>query len=268
MTISPVLALARALLPLLAAAATASPADAAVAPIQAGADSQTQVGIGAPDTVRFGPSDRTSNVVADPYVVSKSDSRDDRGLSQAVGSAGSAVQFNGPNKADFFVRSSANANAVDGDFQYPAHAAASGSAFYDFSVDTESALSFTFSAFASAAPAANAYVALNLFSYGTHTYLQQGLVAGADALSYTVPVGSYGVTITAFSEGTIPANIPINTVANSGATANLSLAVSAVPEPASWMLMLLAIGAVGAVQRGRWSTAPTAAALQRPPTKG
>lgn len=246
-------AFARTLLPLLAAAAAASPADAAVTSSHAGADSQTQAGIGAPDTVTHGPSDRSLDVATDPYVVSKSDSRDDRGLSQVIDSAGSAVQFTGPDKADFFVRSSVNANAVNGQFQFPAHGAASGSAFYDFSVNTESTLSLSFSAFSSATPAATAYVALNLFNADTNTYLRQGLVSGTDTVSYTVPVGSYGITLTAFAEGTIPANIPVNSQTIGSATANLSLSVSAVPEPATWALMLLGIGAVGTVQRRRFT---------------
>lgn len=249
-------AVARVLLPVLAAAAAASPAAAAVTLIQAGADSQTQVGVGAPDTVKFGPSDLTFDVVADPYVSSKSDSRDERGLSQVVDSAAGAVQLDGADKAEFFVRSSVAADAIPGDFQFPAHGAASGSAFYDFSVDTESTLSFAFSAFASGAP--SAYVALNLFSYGTHAYLRQGHVAGIETVAYTVPVGSYGVTLTTFAEGAIPANIRVNTAVSLSAVANVSLSVSAVsqpvpvpavPEPATWGLMFLGIGTIGMAHR-------------------
>jgi hypothetical protein len=239
---------ARTALPLLAAAALASPADAAVTLIQAGADSSTQVGIGVPSTVKAGPSDRSSDI-ADPYVISKSDSRDDRYFVTVISSAGSAVQLVGPAKADFFVRSSVNAQAgvAEPQFQFPGHGAASGSAFYEFSVDRQSTLSLSFSAFAS--PTAS--VALNLFNIDTHTYLRQGLVTGQDDVSYVVPVGSYGVTLTAFSEGAIPANIAVNTVANSGATANLSLSISPVPEPATWALMLVGIGAVGTTRRRR-----------------
>ena len=261
-------AVARALLPLLAAtaAAAASPAAAAVSAIQGGADSQTQVGVGAPDTVKFGPSDRTDDVAADPYVVSRSDSREDEYFARVIDSSGSAVRLDGPNQAEFFVRSSVDANAGVGDpqFQKRAHGAASGSAFYDFSVDTASSLSFALSAFfSSATPSVNAYVALNLFSYDTHTYLRQGYVAGSETFAYTVPVGSYGVTLTSFAEGAVPADIRVDSEANGSAVANLSLSVSAVslpapvpavPEPATWGLMLFGIGAVGMAHRRRKAT--------------
>jgi hypothetical protein len=262
-------ALARACLLLLVAAAAASPAAAAVKLIQAGADSQAQSGIGRPDTATIGPSDRTQDVAADPYVFSKSDILDNRGLSQVVESAGSAVRLDGASQADFFVRSSTNTNAVAGEFQYPTHGAASASAFYDFSVDTDSALSFTCWAFASVTGSANAYVALDIFDIDTQTYLRQGDVTGTETFDETVPVGHYGVTITAFSEGSLPADIAVNSQVIGGATANLSLRITAlqtpapVPEPAGWLLMWLGIGAVGAggtARQGRSSPVRRASA--------
>ncbi|MEO6277230.1 PEP-CTERM sorting domain-containing protein [Roseateles sp.] len=238
--------------PLLASVVATPNAQATVTVIQAGADTHTQAGIDAPDTVSYGPSDRSFDISLDPYVVSKSDSRIDHGMTTAIASAGSAVQFNGPDNADFFVRSSVNADAGVGAFQFPAHGSASGSAFYDFSVSTESTLSFTFAAYPSGlTPSTNSYVALNLFSADTHTYLRQGLVTGLQTLSYIVPAGNYGVTLTAFAEGTIPAHLTANAQAVSGATANLSLSISAVPEPATGALMLFGLCAVGEVRRQR-----------------
>jgi len=239
-------------LPLLASAVATPEVQATVTFIQAGADTHTQTGSDAPDTVSYGPSDRSLNVSLDPYVVSKSDSRVDHGTTTATASAGSAVQFNGADKADFFVRSSVNADAGAGPFQFPAHGSASGSAFYDFSVSTESTLSLSFAAYPSGqTPSTNSYVALNLFSADAHTYLRQGLVSGLETMSFIVPAGSYGVTLTAFAEGMIPAHIAANTEAASGATANVSLSISAVPEPATGALMLVGLCAVGEARRRR-----------------
>jgi hypothetical protein len=185
-------------------------------------------------------------------VVSKFGDRDERGLSEAEGVARSAVQFVSPGKADFFVSSSAKAGASSAQVgsAYAAHGAASGSAFYDFSVDTASKLSLAFGAFSSATPGATAYIALNLFSYDTHDYLRQGVVAGVDTESYTVPVGSYGLTFTAFSEGISAARIPVSdTIGSAIGNLSLSVSVSAVPEPASWVLLLLGGVAAAVSQR-------------------
>ncbi|RYE80038.1 MAG: PEP-CTERM sorting domain-containing protein [Oxalobacteraceae bacterium] len=240
------------LLPVFAVLLSAPDARAASL-IQAGAYSQTQAGVGAQDKVTFGPNDLTFDVTADPYVVSRSGYRDERGVSQAETVARSAVQLAGADKADFFVSSSATAGLRPGasvGLPFAAHGSASGSAFYDFVVNTQSNLSLAFGAFASATPDANAYVALNLYSYDTHSYLRQGLVSGVGTESFIVGGGSYGFTLTAFSEATSPASLAIRDI-NGSAIANLSLTVSAVPEPASLALMLFGIGAVGTARR-RW----------------
>jgi hypothetical protein len=246
----------RALLPLLAAACPTLSAHAGVTVIEAGADSRTEVGIGAPPTVKRGPSARSFDATVDPYILSKSDSRDDRYLYRVIDSAGSAVSFTDAARADFFVRSSVNADAGVGEFQFPAHGAASGNAFYQFTVDTPSKLSLTFSAFASAQPSAYAYVALDVFTVDerTHapkTYLRLGPIAGTDTLSYDVGSGSYGLSLTAFSQGDIPARISTNTQSNSGAVANLSLSVSAVPEPATAALFALGLAGVCTLRASR-----------------
>jgi hypothetical protein len=246
---SQVAVLAKAL-PLLAIAAMAPTAHASVTTLQAGAYSSTQVGIAAPDTVKYGPSDFSSDVLADPYVVSKSDSREDSGMSTVVDSSAAAAQFNGSAMADFFVRSVVSADAGAGPFQYPGHGAASSSATYDFAVTTASTLSFLFTASPSSATSfSNAYIALNLYSVGAHAYLTQGYVQGTQTVSYAVPAGIYNFTLVAFSEATIPANVASNFQVSSGATANLSLAISAVPEPASWALFSLGTAAMLAAGR-------------------
>ncbi len=255
--------LLRALLPLLVAAA-AWPARAAVTVIQAGADSRTQVGIDAPDTVKQGPSGRSSDATADPYIVSTSDARDERGLSRVVDSAGSAVRFGGPAQADFFVRSAVNADAGAGDFQFPAHGSASSNAFYEFALDTASTLSFAFAASAAAQPGAVAYVALDVFTvdartHGPRTYLRVGPLSGIGTLSYDLDTGSYGLSLTAFSEGAIAAHIPVNTAANSSAIANLSLSISAVPEPAAAAMWVIGLAGLS-TWRARWRRMPAYAA--------
>lgn len=253
--------------PLLASAVVTPNARATVTVIQAGADTRTQAGIDAPDTVSYGPSDRSFDVAVDPFVSSRSDSRVDHGTTRVIDSAGSAVQFDGNDKADFFVRSSVNADAGAGPFQFPAHGSASGSAFYDFSVSTESTLSFTFASYSSGPTAStNSYVALNVFSADSHSYLRQGLVEGLETVSYIVPAGDYGVTLVAFAEGTIPANIASNAQAVSGATANLSLSISAVPEPATAALMLFGLCAIANLTRCR-SLVPRVAFERCPATK-
>jgi hypothetical protein len=210
--------------------------------------------------VHLGASDRSHDVVADPYVVSRSDSREDRYFMRVLGSAGSAVQLDGADKADFFVRSQVDTTASPGEFRFPSHGAASSSAFYDFSVDTESSLSFAFSAFASATASANADVVLNLFDIDTQTYLRQGTLAGQGTFYVSVPRGNYGVTLTTFSEAGLPADILVDSESIGDAIVNLSLQVTAllppppVPEPSIAVLLLLGIGALGTARRGRLSS--------------
>ena len=99
-----------------------------------------------------------------------------------------------------------------------------------------------------ATAAENVYIGLNLFSYDTHMYLRQGLVAGVGTESFTIAAGSYGVTLTAFSEAASSAQFPVSNAAG-GAIANLSLTVSSVPEPTAWALMLVGLGGFGTVHR-------------------
>ncbi len=254
--------LLRFLLPLLVAAAC--PARAAVTVIQAGADSRTQVGIDAPDTVKRGPSGRSSDAAADPYILSTSDARDDRGMTRVVDSAGSAVRFSGPARAEVFVRSAVNADAGAGDFQFPAHGSASSNAFYEFALDTASTLSFAFAASAAAQPGATAYVALDVFTvdartHGPRRYLRVGPLSGIGTLSYDLDAGSYGFSLTAFSEGAIAAHIPVNTAANSSAVANLALSISAVPEPAAAAMWVIGLAGLS-TWRARWRRMPAYAA--------
>ena len=177
-------AVARTLVLPLEAAGKASPAAAAVSAIQGCSDSQTRAGVGASDTVKFGPSDRTCDVAADPYVDSGSDSREEKYFVCVIDSAGCAVRLDSPNPPDFFARGWVDSNAGVGESQFRerAHGAASGSAFYDSSVDT---VSFALSAFSSSStPSIDAYVELTLFG----TCLRQG--SGSETFAYTVPVDS------------------------------------------------------------------------------
>jgi len=87
-------------------------------------------------------------------------------------------------------------------------------------------------------------------------YYRQGYFAGGGTSSYTLPAGTYGFALAAFSEGTIPANLPYNGGAISSASANLSLSilsppapVSGVPEPAMWAMMLTGFGLTGGIMR-------------------
>lgn len=97
-------------MPLLALAV--SPVEATVTFLKAGAYPQTRVGIRAPDTVTDGPSDQSSDFDADPYVVSRSDSVDERFQAQVRASSAGAGSFERPARAEFFVRSSVDAAAL------------------------------------------------------------------------------------------------------------------------------------------------------------
>lgn len=242
-------------MPLLALAL--SPAKATVTFLKAGAYSQTRVGIGAPDTVTDGPSDQSSDFDADPYVVSRSDSVDERFQAQVRASSAGAGSFERPASAEFFVRSSVDAEALAG--QLATHGTAIAGTFYNFSVDTESMLAFTIDTVpVSANPTAN--IMVDLFSLDAlghpSTYYRLGYFAGRGTSSYTLPAGSYGFELAAFSEGTVPANLISSGGAISGASANLSLSivsptapVAGVPEPATWAMMLAGFGFIGGVMR-------------------
>jgi len=253
-------------MPLLVAVLAASRAGAAVTVIQAGADSRTSAGIGAPDTVHNGPSARSTDAMIEPYLASTSDSREDRYFARVVDSAGSGVRFTGAERAEFFVRSAVNLDAGTGDVQYqfPAHGAASGYAFYEFSVDTASTLSFAYSASAFAVPLAYAYVDFDVFTVDARgqrpaSYLRQAPLTGTGTLSYTVPAGRYGLSLTAFSVGGISVPIAVNAEANGSAVANVSLSVSAVPEPSTEALWALGLGGLAAA-----GAKPLARARRRP----
>jgi len=242
---------------MLALATALAPASATVTFVQAGAYSQTRVGIGGPDTIQNGPSDTSLDFGTDPYVVSKSTSLDEGFQAQVEASSAGAGSFDRPDRADFFVRSSVDAEVLA--HQLATHGAASAGAFYDFSVDTESTISFTIDTVpVSASP--TAYITVDLFSLDAlglpSTYYRQGYFAGRGMPSYTLPAGTYGFALTAFSEGTIPADLPYKGGAISSASANLSLSilsppapVSGVPEPVSWAMMLTGFGLSGGIMR-------------------
>lgn len=244
-------------LAVLALATAVAPAGATVTFVQAGAYSQTRVGIGGPDTITNGPNDASLDFGTDPYVVSKSDAMDEKFQAEVQASSAGAGSFDRPDQADFFVRSSVNADVLP--HQLATHGAASAGTFYDFSVDTESTLSFTIDTVpVSASP--TAYITVDLFSLDAlglpSIYYRQGYFAGRGMPSFTLPAGTYGFALTAFSEGTIPADLPHNGGAISSASANLSLSilsppapVSGVPEPVSWAMMLSGFGLTGGIMR-------------------
>jgi len=224
--------------------------------IEAGASTVTRAGIGTPDETRTA-SDASFDF-GDGYFASTMSLPADFQMTQVRTSAAGAMSFNGVDKADLFVRAQARADALT--FQPPAHGVASGTAFYYFSVDTASTLSF--SAFASPANAGEqSNVTVSLFSLpGTGlpgTTYRDGWLAGSGSESYDLAAGTYGFWLTANADAATAATGADPHRVDSGAVANLSLsivsppAVSNAPEPAMWATMVIGFGAVGATLRSR-----------------
>jgi hypothetical protein len=239
-------------LPLLAVAGTLalSPAEATVTFNTAGASSQTRGTTGGPDVVRDGTPGLITDVSAQ-QVTSRSDLREERFQTRVIGSSAGAVQFTDPADARLFLRTSVDAQSAA--HQLSVGGAATASAYYNFSVDTESALSFT--------TFTSADITINLFTLTAlgeiDTYLRLG-GAGSGSESYTLAPGSYGFSAIAFSQASIAANQTFNDRATSSNTVNVSLSivspaapVSDVPEPATWAMMIVGFGAIGVASRRR-----------------
>jgi hypothetical protein len=238
---------------LLAAAAALSPAEATVTFVAAGAASQTTGTTGGPDVVRNGTPGLITDIGA-VQTVSTSDLREERFQTRVVGSSAGAAQFTNAGAANLFVRTSVNAQSAA--HQLAIGGTATASAYYDFAVDTESLFSFT--------SFTGADITINLFTLNVlgqiDSYLRQGAF-GTGSQTYTLAPGSYGFAVSAFSQSTIAANQSVNNSAISGNTANISLSirspavpVSDVPEPATWAMMIVGFGAVGAGARMRRRT--------------
>lgn len=232
----------------------AAPAAAKVTFVQAGAYSQTGVGIGRPDTITDGPSD-VSTSYGSGYFRSTSDSSDDFQLSQASSSSAGAIQFAGPDSANFFVRSSSLVDVFPNANQPVTHSVAAGSALYYFSIDTISTVLFT--GFASPVdPSADANVTITLFSVGVPgmpgTIYRNGYFGGTVTSFNSLVPGQYGFEVDAYSEArTSGSRITNSSVANVLLSINAQLPPLPVPEPATWAMMLIGFGVIGVTARRR-----------------
>ncbi|QJU58581.1 PEPxxWA-CTERM sorting domain-containing protein [Sphingomonas sp. AP4-R1] len=243
-------------LPLLAVLVAACPAEATVTFDVARTSFQVRAGAGALDTIRTS-NDQLLNLGTDTQTTASSDLTEERFLAQVKTSAAGAISFDRPDSADFFLRTQVVTDALAS--QPATHGLASASAYYRFSIDTESTLSFTlFSALANTSAATNLTLGLfGLDAFGrTETTYRDGFVSGTVNAVYTLQPGDYSLMIAAFSEDSTPENAPVATGASRSAGANLSLTISSpppptspVPEPATWATMLVGFGAIGAVRR-------------------
>jgi hypothetical protein len=243
---------------LAAAALALSPAGATVTFVKGAAYSQTQGAIGGNGQTVRGP-DSEITAFSPNYPVSRSDIAMPGAQATVTSSSASAVSFDSVSAADFFVRTSI---ATHADAHGPStYASATASALYDFSIDTQSILSFTaFTNPVSASPTAN--ITVDLFSLDAlgqpETYYRQAYFAGSGTLSYTLAPGLYSIVIAALSEGSTPANYSLAPGSLANATANMTLSilspaapVSDVPEPATWAMMVVGFGAIGTSVRAR-----------------
>jgi hypothetical protein len=237
---------------MLTAVAGLSPAAATVTFVEAVAGAQTTAGISGPAEVKNGPSDDSADI-GDGFFSSKSDSRQDAMMSQVLTSSAGAIQFNGPDSADFFVRSSSIADSLM-DVAVP-HGDATGRTLYYFLIDTGSTFSFT--AFASPdAPGPAANVSIDLFSVGSAgrpgIFYHHGQFGGSETFSYQLAAGFYGFEVDAYSRAaSFGIRVTTSSVANVSLTIDSPPPLSAAPEPASWAMMLGGFGLIGDMMRAR-----------------
>jgi hypothetical protein len=244
--------------PLLAVAVALSPAEATVTFKTAAAYVQAGDGVGRLDTFNTS-ADQLNDLVSRQQATAKADHQDERFLAQATSSAGSAVRFDDPGDADFFIRTQAKTDALAN--QLATHSRATATAEYFFSIDTESILSFTiFPVLSDSGAVSNLMLSLiGINDPGQpYTTYRDGFISDSGTSSYTLEPGEYGFTLSALAEDSTAAGVPIATGATRSASANLSLSilspatpVSDVPEPATWAMMILGFGAIGAASRRR-----------------
>lgn len=245
-------------LPLLAAALMAAPAEATVSFVQTSANSYTSGGIGRPDTINAGPSPVYTDHASGAYAVSTSDFRDDRFLAQVRASTAAAVRLNSLTDVDFLLRSSVNIDALAN--QLPSHGQASAGASYDFAVDTASRLTFSITTVPVSASNQD-YVSFSIFGLDSDgsilDVIRSGVFAGTTpGTSFDVGPGIYSVQFGTFADGNLPTvTYPGGARASALVGANLSIAsppaVSSVPEPATWAMMIGGLGLVSAAMRRR-----------------
>lgn len=84
---------------------------------------------------------------------------------------------------------------------------------------------------------------------GTHSLIAASPVSTSSVLSELLTPGAYFVQVT-------PSQIAVNKEVDSG-----SLIAASVPEPASWALMLIGVGAIGAALRASGARKPERASL-------
>ncbi|UAK25417.1 PEPxxWA-CTERM sorting domain-containing protein [Sphingomonas nostoxanthinifaciens] len=234
-----------------------SPATATVTFIKAGAYSTSGAGAGEPYLISNGPN-VVSTVIGDGGYNSKSGSYDEHGLAQASAYSLGAIQLDSVSKASFFVSSTAKVQAPAHEFYLNAETNAA--AYYDFSLDTASTLSFT--GFATpASPDFTNNISVSLVKYtalGAYdTIYRSGYLGASETGSYALGPGIYAFEVDTFSAASATANNSIFSSATIGAVGNVSLSItsppppSPAPEPATWAMMVFGFGATGAAIRSR-----------------
>ena len=242
------------------AAAALSPAEATVTFIKLGAYSSNTLYDPGPITIQHGPTEETTTYAPGIY---STDGEFYWGNSfeNVTGSAKGGIQVYTPGQVDLLAEAKGVSAAVP--FTNGYSAALQTTLLYEFSIDAASTISLTYGATSPIYTGADVFAhfySLNSAGYADHYYVSGEISGIGTLLSMTLAPGRYGLDLGAAAFPYLNNQVPQFQSYTDQQTGEIELSVKAlpitppvsgVPEPASWAMMMLGIGAIGAASRGR-----------------
>jgi hypothetical protein len=244
-------------LPLLSVAAALSPAGATVTFGQTTVYTAFQIfGAGNPP-IQYGPGNGATTSFTTTQIASVADFAWGNSFENAGGHSGAAAQFTTPGQAQFITHPSVAAGAVSN--QPGLSASMVARVTYDFSVDTASTINLSFFG---AAPNLDGSSGLTFLARtgvaGATYFLNNYSISGVGAFDFDLPVGRYSLTLESDALTGLFGNITPPQIVSADKEAFLTLTISSptapvsgVPEPATWAMMIVGFGAIGAGARMR-----------------